>query len=315
MKHSESIIESAFNGLGNIDPIRTEAVAELLDKYNLRWDVEKVSLVSADTTLESGFYGVRRVGTNQIFSAVGEGYTPFQNSELAELIIRVADKTDYTIHAGGSFNDGGRIYLQLDTHNNITNLGENKTTVKGYASAINSHDGTTSLKWGAVNFTICCKNTFAAASRKLQNSIRHTSNMKVKVEASIKQLMGVVEVEKSIFESFIKLSEIKVTPKIIASIVKGITEVDITLNKATAADEYSSYSINRTEELLGSISKEMKQKGETLWGLFSGVTHYTSHVSPVNKKKTNARAESKYTGSASKIDNDAYALVMAEMTN
>jgi hypothetical protein len=67
--------------------------------------------------------------------------------------------------------------------------------------------------------------------------------------------------------------------------------------------------MNRSAELLTSIQREMNGKGDTLWGLFSGVTHYTSHVLPV-PKRDNARLESKYTGTALGIDNDAFAMVM-----
>jgi light-regulated signal transduction histidine kinase (bacteriophytochrome) len=57
--------------------------------------------------------------------------------------------------------------------------------------------------------------------------------------------------------------------------------------------------------MLQSIGSEMSVKGETLWGLFSGVTHYTSHVMPTPKRE-NARLESKYVGNGGNIDNDVY---------
>ena len=53
----------------------------------------------------------------------------------------------------------------------------------------------------------------------------------------------------------------------------------------------------------------MSSKGETLWGLFSGVTHYTSHVLPV-PKRDNARLESKYVGTGASVDNDAFAMIL-----
>jgi hypothetical protein len=73
---------------------------------------------------------------------------------------------------------------------------------------------------------------------------------------------------------------------------------------------YSTYAVNRSQELLTSINREMTGKGDTLWGLFSGVTHYTSHVLPV-PKRDNARLESKYTGTGYDIDNR----VMSMITN
>ena len=306
---AESILNGAFSGLKLTDAANSEAVAQLLDKYNLRWTVSKQALV-LPTGEETGFFGIVRDDTHKTFATCKDGYMAFQNSELAELLIRIADKTGYTIHSGGEFNGGGKVYLQLNTGNEIKGLGANGTTVKGFVTGINSHDGTTALKWGAVNFTVCCRNTFAMAQKALQQTARHTNNMKDKVENSIRQVTGIADAEKTIFDTFIKLADVPVTKEHIAAIVKTVTDVDITKSRTEAKAEYSTYAINRSGELLQSISREMNQKGQSLWGLFSGVTHYTSHVLPV-PKRDNARLESKYTGSALDLDNQAYALVSA----
>ena len=151
-------------------------------------------------------------------------------------------------------------------------------------------------------------NTFAAASKTLRNSARHTASIHSRVEESIAQILGVIQQEQAIFDKFITLSNRAVTKQDIAKVVKSITDVDITMSQSAAKNHHSQYSINRSQELLQSIGSEIKAKGETLWGLFSGVTHYTSHVLPVPKRE-NARLESKYTGSALDIDNKAFELL------
>jgi GH35 family endo-1,4-beta-xylanase len=122
----------------------------------------------------------------------------------------------------------------------------------------------------------------------------------------------VIAQEKNLFDKFIKLSEEGVTQKSIAKVVKAVTEVDINLDKNRAEEIYSTYQLNRTQELLTSISSEMQSKGQTLWGLFSGATHYTSHVMPVGKRD-NARLESKYVGSGLKIDNAVLEVITNEI--
>lgn len=182
--------------------------------------------------------------------------------------------------------------------------------LKGYCTGINSHDGTTSLKWGAVNFTICCGNTFAMAQRELKNSARHTRSIHQIVEQSINSINGVVEQEKSIFEKFITLSEVAVKKDHIAKIVQQVTDVDILMKADEAKEKFSTYALNRSTDLLESISSEMHQKGQTLWGLFSSVTHYTSHKLPVPKRE-NARIESKYSGSGLTVDNKAFESILS----
>lgn len=306
---ADSILNNAFSGIQVINPENSEAVADLLDRYGLRWDVSKQELLLPNGN-PTGFFGIVREDNSKVFATCKEGYMPFQNSELAELLIRISEKTGYSIHSGGSFNGGGKVYLQLNTGNEINGIGKNGTSVKGFVTGINGHDGTTALKWGAVNFTICCRNTFASAGRELQQSAKHTQSLHDKVEASVRQVVGIADQERSIFDQFIRLSEIPVTKDNIARIVREVTDVDITLTNSQAKEKYSSYAINRSGELLDSIATEMRSKGDTLWGLFSGVTHYTSHKLPV-PKRDNARLESKYTGTGLGIDNQAFSTILS----
>jgi phage/plasmid-like protein (TIGR03299 family) len=306
--YANDVLASTFSGLKLSDVSNTERVAELLDKFGLRWSVSKQPLVLPDGA-PTPFYAVVRDDNKEVFSTCKDAYVPYQNSELAELLIRISEKTGYSVHSGGEFNKGGKVYIQINSGNQITGIGENRTTVKGYITGINGHDGTTSLKWGAVNFTICCRNTFASAKSKLQNSARHTSSIHDRVERSIREIESVTIQERAIFEQFIKLSEIPVTRQNIAKIVKDVTSVDIDMPRSRAQELFSGYQINRAGELTDSIASEMKTKGETLWGLFSGVTHYTSHKMPVPTRE-NGRIESKYVGNGATIDNDAFASIL-----
>lgn len=303
----ESLLNQAFSNMKLVDVANADAVATLLDRFGLRWEVSKQPLV-LPTGEDTGFFGIVREDNRKTFATCKDGYVPYQNSELAELLIRISEKTGYDIHSGGQFNGGGKVFMQLNTGNSIQDIGKDRTQVKGYITGINGHDGTTALKWGNANITISCSNTFASASRQLQQSARHTASLHDRVEASIRQINGIVEAEKSLFERFIQLSNTPVTKTHIAKIVSSITDVDINLHPSQAEEKYSTYALNRSAELLTSINREMSGKGDTLWGLFSGVTHYTSHVLPV-PKRDNARLESKYTGSGLDIDNKAFALI------
>lgn len=306
--YANDILESTFNGLKLSDISNTERVAELLDRFGLRWSVSKQPLVLPDGT-PTPFLAVVRDDNQHAFTTVKDAYVPYQNSELAELLIRISEKTGYSIHSGGEFNGGGKIYLQLNSGNEIKGIGENRTTVKGYVTGINGHDGTTSLKWGSVNFTICCRNTFASAKGKLQNSARHTASIHDRVERSIREIESVTMQEKTIFDQFIRLSQVPVTKNNIAKIVKQVTTVDIEMPRSKAEELYSGYQVNRAGELADSIASEMRSKGETLWGLFSGVTHYTSHKMPVPNRE-NGRLESKYVGNGATVDNEAFASIL-----
>jgi hypothetical protein len=304
---TNEILNSAFAGLQLKDQSNAQRVSELLDQFDLRWKVSKEKLFLPDGT-KTQYHAIVREDNRQVFQTCKDSYVPYQNSELAELLITIADRGGYAIHSGGSFNGGAKVYTQLSSGNSIKGIGINNDRVDGFVTGINSHDGSISLKWGSSNITISCKNTFVASAKQLSNSARHTNNMIIKVDQYLKLIDGAIEQEKSIFDKFIKLADAPVKQKHITKVVQNITGVDIELDSEFAKDKFSTYSINRAEELLASIQREILQKGQTLWGLMSGVTNYTTHTIPV-AKRDNARLESKYVGIANNIDNEAFALI------
>jgi hypothetical protein len=206
------------------------------------------------------------------------------------------------------FNGGGKVYMQLESPNKLHGIGENRDRVNGYLTGINGHDTTTALKWGETNITISCSNTFMAALRAMKNTARHTNSIHEAVEQAIREINGIVAEEKSLFDTFIKLAEIPVTKPAIARIVKDVTTVDILLSKADLEKNYTTYAINRSKELLAAIAKETTQKGQTMWGLMSGVTQYTTHTLPV-PKRDNARLESLYAGTGYSVNNESFATI------
>jgi phage/plasmid-like protein (TIGR03299 family) len=304
---TNQILNQAFSGLKLQDPANAERVSNLLEEFELRWTVSKQKLFLEDGT-ETNYMAVVRDDNKDVFQTCKDSYQPYQNSELAELLIRIADVGGYKIHGGGMFNNGRKVYTQLESGNTLKGIGINNDSIIGYISGINSHDGSTSLKWGSSNTTISCQNTFNAVAKQLANTARHTNNMYNKVDAYLREIGFAIEQEKSIFDKFIRLSEMPVKQNHITRIVKEVTGVDIMLTESEAESKFSTYSINRSQELLESISKEMEQKGKTRWGLFSGVTNYTTHTLPV-PKRDNARLESKFIGTGGLIDNKVFDLI------
>ena len=105
---ADELLNNSFSGLNVKDEGNTEMVAALLDKYGLRWTVSKQPFI-LPTGEETGFYGVVRDDNRKTFSTCKDQYVPYQNSELAELLIRISDKAGYEIHSCGAFNGGGKV--------------------------------------------------------------------------------------------------------------------------------------------------------------------------------------------------------------
>jgi len=282
------------NGISTIG----ETSQDLLSKFKLNWQVEKQPLILPNGT-DSGFFGIVRTDTNKTFATSKEGYQVFQNSELLELVNEAANNLGLSITKGGSFKEGGLVYLQLQT-GSINDIGENHDKINKYVSAMNSHDGSLSLKWGLTNITISCQNSFWSAVKEMKNSVRHTASMRVKIDEIMNQIQKVQKEEKTLFETFFKFAEVPVNQNHIKKAVNIVLNIDLEGGKKS---DLTPYQLNRLSDLSYSIKKELEQKGNTIWGLFSGVTNYTTHKMPggdVNRK------QSKAIGNGFKIDNAVY---------
>ncbi len=145
----------------------------------------------------------------EVLSVHGDGYFPYQNHQMVDLLDKVSQQVGLPIHKGGYFGGGEKVYLQLKS--NDLKLGNDR--VEGFITGVNSFDGSTSLAFGPSNITISCQNSFFAAFRNLNAKIRHTKNMEMRIDDICRGLEGVLVEEKEMFEDIKKLSETKMTKK------------------------------------------------------------------------------------------------------
>ena len=98
------------------------------------------------------------------------------------------------------------------------------------------------------------------------------------------------------------MTSYKVTQNQVNETINMITGVDVTMGEASAKGQYSTRKLNQTQDLVQSVVNEMSYKGQTLWGLFSGVTHYTTHKGGSPR----TREESKYVGGLQRLDQKVF---------
>lgn len=284
--------------LANTGVITTQdATADLLSRFGLNWTVSKQPL-NLPSGKPTGFVGIVRDDAEYTFATAREGYEIFQNSELLDLVNTSAGKIGLSIDNGGLFKKGGLVYLQLSS-GSIKGIGKNNDTVKKYISAMNSHDGTMSLKWGVTNVTISCMNSFWRAVGQMQNSVKHTIAMRNRIEETTKQILGVLDAEKSLYDTLYRFADAQATKQNIVDVNKMVLGVDI-MGKT---EDMTTYQINRLKDLSSAITSEMNEKGETLFGLFNGVTKYTTHLMSGTDL---SRTQSKAIGSGYNVDNRVF---------
>jgi hypothetical protein len=240
---------------------------------DLKWSVRSESIRTESGILVEHKQAIVREDTNKVLSVMGTQYQPYQNSELIELLERVSNQTGMEIKRSGSFGNGEKTYIQLKS--NDLKLGADR--VEGYLTGINSFDGSTSLAFGPTNITISCTNSFFGAFKAMESKVRHTKNMGIKIDEICRGLENLVEVEQEMFGSIVKLSETRFDDEIKERVVRDLFNIGKEFNLKQDYDKLASVTKNKLSRFYIDLNGELKQKGDNLWGLFSGVTKYTTH--------------------------------------
>ena len=244
----------------------------ILEQANLNWSVKAERLVTAESNLETESVAIVRQDNNAILGVHGDGYHPLQNSEMMEILDRISGKMGLPLHKGGYFGQGQKVYIQLKTQD----LSLGRDQVKGYLTCVNSFDGSTSLAFGHSNLTISCQNTFFANYREMANKVRHTQRMHERIDIICMQIEDVLRAEQKIFQSIGRMTEVKIDQKV-RDMVLGMM---LNLDKEERLADLSTLSTrkkNILSDLEVNIAGEIQDKGGNLWGLFSGITKYTTH--------------------------------------
>lgn len=266
-------------------------VNEILVAHNLDFRIEKEQLLSA-TGKPTPFYGLFNDKTGECINSVKEGYTVSQNDEVVELVLRGMEGFgELSVSKAGSLNGGRKVFLQLGI-DGMSIVGEER--IKRYVTVIDSNDGSTGLSVGIGELVMSCQNQFFKFYKSGQSKLRHTASLTQR----IKEIPYLIEMALSeslkLTETYKQFQSTPVTRKLADEMVKYILGFDKNMSIKTDS-ELSTRSRNAMDSLYNHIEKETNQKGMNLFGLFSGVTSWTTHEKSAPRRE-NGREESIMTG-------------------
>lgn len=279
-------------------------IIEHLKTAELNWTArtEKIKTTQTGIVLPNKVAVIRN-DTHKIIGIQPQTYEVFQNHEMLETLYQISRSIKY--EKGGMFDGGAKTYFQFKTDDLILTNANGKTdTVKGYLTVINSFDDAKSLALGETNVTISCMNTFNHAYKDLEHKIAHNKNMRNKLAIVCKEIDIAINQEKRTFSTIKKMHEtpIQEAPNIMNVLMK--TMMGIKPKQELIVDELSINDLYKYKAIMDNIEREFEEKGETLWGLFSGITRYTTH----NMKKT-FKPKDKFYGTVARKDKTAWELI------
>lgn len=249
---------------------------DLLESTGLNWTVTKEPLVSLDGKPTNSF-GLFRKDNHSHLATVGKRYEPYQNYQLAEALIEATESIDLPLTRGGQLSGGGKVYLQAE----LPEMYIGKSGVQRYITGVNSHDGTTSIGFGSSGTVIVCQNTWYMAFGQL-SKFRHTVSAEERIKVFIEGMRTALGLELKLLKRFKQMSELPVPDELYAKVIQNSFDLDVDAPLKGLNERIK----QKVTTLATSIAKEYELEGNTMWGLFNGITRYTNHHAVKPEKKT-----------------------------
>ena len=244
---------------------------EMLEKLGLNWEVTKEPIQTVSGIAIPDKIAIIRADTEKELGIHGKNYNPYQNHELLELLHQIGGRTGLEVHTGGLFKEGAKVWFQLKSDD----LRIGGDVVEGFLSGFNSFDGSSSLGFGNSTFTVSCENSWWTAYREVKTKLRHSASMRPKIDEILANIDVVLEQEQKLFREITMLSETAMTE----TQKDLVTALLFNLDREELLDEHelSTRKKNQLSDFRTDLFTEISDKGDNLWGLFSGVTRYTTH--------------------------------------
>lgn len=257
-----------------------ERTFELLEKTGLNWSVKKEPLFTAagDATQSFGLFKSVNGETGNWLSTVGKRYVPYQNAELAEVMVQASEGINVQLNRGGMLNSGCKVYLQSELPDEYIG----RSAIKRYITALNSHDGSSAIGFGSSSTVVICQNTFYMAYKEIQK-FRHTLSAKDAITAAMQDMRKAMELDEALMHKFKVMADKPISEEIFAKVMAKCFKADLNVKSS----EVSTRRKNTLTAVAGAVDKELALEGETLWGLFNGITRFTNHIATSKENKEN----------------------------
>jgi hypothetical protein len=251
--------------------------------------------VILNKSFDTGKKAIIRNDTNQLLSIVGKHYEPVTNSQLMHFTDALTKSGEFELKGFDELNDGKIVMAFLKNTN--PNLKINGCSNEEYMFVGNSFDGTKRFHIGTASNLIRCSNQWSATLKVFNK--KHTSYLDIN-DTIAQDIIRNYKAKKGIlYESFDGMESVRVDENVITRLIKEVHVMLATDSKAIKQKDWTSSPSMLT--LRKSIDREMKDLGNNAFGLFNGVTWYTTH-----EMRTSDLVTSQISGTANLINQKAF---------
>ena len=236
----------------------------------LNWEVELKEIIIPRQNQPNRF-ALTRTEDNSLIDIKSKRYHPVYNRDLETIKERILDTRGFDFKGYQEFSGGKRILSFFE--NKRTDLQLCGQDVRDYLIIGNSHDSSSKLFIGTSNYMFRCENQFSEKVRSFQ--MRHDQPFNID-DIQIDQVINSYETgRRAIYQRMEKLKEVRVDMNLVHHL--AIKLLGAESRKEQMNDIPQLKDSKQTVLFLKCIEIEIRELGPTLWGVFNGVTRYTSN--------------------------------------
>src|SRR5688572_21424926 len=196
----------------NLRRPRRSSFAEPITK-TLEWDVV-LRPVTVDGNILDNYQSLVRNDTGTVLSVTKKSYQPATNEKFKEIVSKIHEFTGFDVQGYSVFQEGRKILAFLK-NNEKMKIGDFDS--ENYMVIGNSFDCSTGFFTGISNVFLRCTNQFSRIG--VGHSIRHNSQLNLKLDELVQFYKGYVQHENQLKRSFESWNKAVVTQATINNFV------------------------------------------------------------------------------------------------
>lgn len=212
-----------------------------------------------------------RSDTGSELSVMKNSYTPMLNQHFMETTQRMQEISGFELTGYSEYRGGAVVLSHLK--NNQQNVVIGGREIQDYLLLGSSCDGKYPFFLGTSTFIPFCQNQFSRINK--MEKIKHTRSAPRKVDELLKSLEFYFLQRKLMYENFERMIQYEVDDEVKQLAIEHLLDVS---REEFVEGTISTRKLNQAEQLDLAMSNEMTDCGQNLWGMFNGVTYYTTHL-------------------------------------
>lgn len=238
---------------------------------NFGWEIERhpISFEREGELITSpDFQILSRSDNNQVLSVMSKRYCPMSVNQFEEASEKMQKASGMELLGYQEFNEG-RVLLAILKNGNPLEV--NSYPIEDYLVLGTSFNGAQPFFIGTSTILVRCQNSFSQIH--MLSRTKHTTHSYERRESVLNGLEYYFNSRKKLYSNLELMQNVPITDETKKIFVNSVLSLPNEL-----PEETSTRTLNRINELYGAIDGETSELGNNLFGLFQGLTKFTTHT-------------------------------------